>query len=195
MYRKKYVSYILDSLMFVHVSVWLRRKDQLYLDLNFLANCSVKNVFFHLSSIQSLQQREKAITSEKFLDAGSSKGSLEVSPHLPMVVMMVPQKKAAEDMSQWLVKFSGRLLTSRPASTADITLCREGFTHTHRYPLTQVCRTPKAFIYILYKKETHFKFPEMSLFLLKVATSNVQVQHFYFCWTKEITFTKPLHET
>lgn len=49
----------------------------------------------------------------------------EKSPHLPMVVMIVPQKKAAEDMSQWLVKFSRRLPTSRPASTADTTLCRE----------------------------------------------------------------------
>lgn len=137
-------------------------KDQLYLD--FLANCSVKSLFFHLSSIQSLQQRIKAITSEKFSVAGSSKGCSEASPHLPMVVMMVPQKKAAEDMSQWLVKFSERLLTSRPASTADITSCREGFTHAHCYPLTQVCRTTKAFIYILYKEETHFKFPEMSLF-------------------------------
>lgn len=42
-----------------------------------------------------------------------------------MVVMMVPQKKAAEDRSQWLVKFSGRPFTSRPASTADTTPCRE----------------------------------------------------------------------
>lgn len=42
-----------------------------------------------------------------------------------MVVMMVPQKKAAEDRSQWLVKFSGRPFTSRPASTADTTPCSE----------------------------------------------------------------------
>lgn len=40
-----------------------------------------------------------------------------------MVVMMVPQKKAAEDRSQWLVKFLGRPFTSRPASTADTTPC------------------------------------------------------------------------
>lgn len=38
---------------------------------------------------------------------------------------MVPQKKAAEDRSQWLVKFSGRPFTSRPASTADTTPCGE----------------------------------------------------------------------
>lgn len=55
-----------------------------------------------------------------------------------MVVMIVPQKKAAEDISQWLVKFSRRLLTSRPASTADTTPCSEGraFIKVYIYPLT-----------------------------------------------------------
>lgn len=40
--------------------------------------------------------------------------------HLPMVVMMVPQKKQADAMSQRVVKLAGTLLTFRPASTADI---------------------------------------------------------------------------
>lgn len=41
-----------------------------------------------------------------------------------MVVMMVPQKKNAEAGSQRVVKLVERLLTSRPASTAETTLCR-----------------------------------------------------------------------
>lgn len=38
--------------------------------------------------------------------------------------MMVPQKKKAEDMSQWLVKLDKLLLRSSPASTADTMLCK-----------------------------------------------------------------------
>lgn len=59
------------------------------------------------------------------LTEASTEESVSQIPHLPMVVMMVPQKKAAEERSQWLVKFSGRLPTSKPAFTADATPCTE----------------------------------------------------------------------
>lgn len=109
------------------ITIWFWRKDHVCSELNSdLLNITETKFVLLLIISKTYQVCKRSNRGEHFIAVRSSKCNLKVSPNLPMVVMMVPQKKKAEARSQRLVKLAGRLLTSRPASTADITPCSGG---------------------------------------------------------------------